>query len=241
MRQDILGVGVDAVTLDGAVAWALEAMEERRSAYICTPNPEMIWQARRDPALREALDGAALSLPDGVGVVWAGKVLGRPLPERVAGYDFLLALLERMSGSVFFLGGEPGVAEEAAAAVEKRFPAVTVAGWENGFFQREEPVVERIRQAAPSLLLVCLGTPRQELFMAAHQEDLPVGLMAGLGGSIDVLAGRTARAPQAWRDRKLEWLYRLVRQPRRIKRQIRLPLFAAAVLAERFRPWEKES
>lgn len=232
MRQDILGVGFDGMTMEDAVTRALEMMTRREGAYVCTPNPEMVMEARKNPALRQAINGASLVLPDGVGIVWAAKKLGKPMPQRVAGYDFLLALLEQMSGSVFILGGRPGVAKKAAQEIEKRFPQVTVAGCQDGYFTDEDAVLAKIQSASPDFLMVCLGSPKQELWMAAHR-DAGAGLMAGLGGCVDVLAGETKRAPLGWQKRGLEWLYRLLHEPRRIKRQIRLPLFAAAIFMQR--------
>lgn len=235
MRTDILGIGFDPFTVDGAVTWALETMAQKQGAYICTPNPEIVWESRRDKALKEAINGADAVLADGIGVVWASGVLKTPLPERVAGYDFLLALLARMEGSVFLLGGEPGVAEEAAHAIEQRFPGVTVAGCRQGYFEKDEDIVKAVCEAAPDLLLVCLGSPKQECWMAEKAKVLPVGLMAGLGGSLDVLAGRVKRAPERWIRLNLEWLYRLLKEPSRIKRQICLPRFVLAVMAQRIK------
>lgn len=239
MRQEILGVGFDPVTMEEAVSWALESMESRRGAYICTPNPEMVMFARRDGAVMTAINAADLVLCDGVGILWAAKKLRRSIPERVAGYDFLMALLEKMSGSVFILGGKPGIAEKAAENIRTRFPRVTVAGTLDGYYTDRRAVLEKIRAAAPDLLLVCLGAPRQELWMAENR-GAGAGLMVGLGGSVDVLAGTARRAPASWRSRGLEWLYRLLHDPRRIKRQIRLPLFITAVLAQRKKQWKTE-
>ena len=234
MRQEILGVGFDGVTMDEAVKRALELMTRRERAYVCTPNPEIVMRSRKDAALRAAINGASLVLPDGVGVVWAAKRLGKPIPQRVTGYDFLLSLLGKMRGSVFVLGGRPGVAEKAAQEIERRFPYVTIAGCQHGYFTDGDAVSEKIRNAAPDLLIVCLGSPKQELWMAEHR-DVGAGLMAGLGGAADVLAGEVKRAPPGWQKRGLEWLYRLIHEPRRIKRQIRLPLFVAAILVQRKR------
>ncbi|MCD8322149.1 MAG: WecB/TagA/CpsF family glycosyltransferase [Oscillospiraceae bacterium] len=241
MNASVLGVDFDQVTIAEAAAWAIEEMGRWRCSYVCTPNPEIVWACRRDEALRSAIAGADLTLADGVGIVWASRVLQCPVPERASGYDFLLALLAEMEGRVFLLGGRPGVAEQARRRIEEQFPCVTVCGVHNGYFQDEEPVLEAIRAARPDLLLVCLGSPRQELWMAANRGKLPVGLMAGLGGCLDVLAGQKRRAPHIWIRLHLEWLYRLFQEPGRIKRQIRLPLFAAAVLKERMRRWRAES
>lgn len=234
MKSEILGIGFHGYTLTGAVEWAMEVMKEKNAAYVCTPNPEIVWASRKNEALRRAIDGADAVLADGVGIVWAAKRLKKPLPERVAGYDFLLALLERMEGTVFLLGGESGVAEAAAEKIRRTWPRVCVVGCAHGYFDGDEEITERIRALKPNLLLVCLGSPKQELWMEkqAHA-GLPVGLMAGLGGSLDVLAGGVKRAPDRWIRWKLEWLYRLLREPSRIKRQMCLPRFVLAVMAQR--------
>ena len=233
MTAEVLGVRFDALTLTEAVDQALALAEQRRCAYVCTPNPEIVWACRRNSALRAAVAGADMTLADGAGVVWAAKTLGRPVPERVAGYDFLLALLERFEGRLYLLGGRPGVAEQAAAAVERRFPRVRVCGFRDGYFEDGDAVLAAVRAAAPDLLLVCLGSPKQELWMACNAGQLPVGLMAGLGGSLDVLSGRVRRAPEGWIRLRLEWLYRLLQDPRRAKRMLCLPAFVLAVLAEK--------
>lgn len=226
-RVDVLGVGFDSVTREEAADRGL-ALMARRGAYVCTPNPEIVMLARRDPALMAAVNGADLVLADGTGVVWAAKRFGTPVPERVPGYDFLLDLLGRMRGSLFILGGRPGVAEKAAAAVAERFPGVSVAGTFDGYSD-DGPALAAIRETKPDLLAVCLGAGRQEIWMASHR-DLPVGLMAGLGGSADVLAGEAKLAPPRWRDYGLEWLYRLLREPGRLGRQTALARFALAVI-----------
>lgn len=235
MRAEVLGVRFDGLTMTQAVDRALALMGEKRGAYVCTPNPEIVWQCRKDGALGAALAGADMTLPDGVGIVWAARTLGSPVPERVTGYDFLLALLARFQGRLYLLGGRPGVGTDAAAAIEKRFPRVCVCGCRDGYFEDNEAVLADIRAASPDFLMVCMGSPKQEIWMAEHAGRLPVGLMAGLGGCLDVLSGRVKRAPERWIRWKLEWLYRLIRQPGRIKRQIRLPAFVLAVLAERIR------
>lgn len=234
MKTDILGIGFHGYTLTRAVEWALKTMAEKKAAYVCTPNPEIVWASRKNEALRRAINGADAVLADGVGILWAAKRLKSPLPERVAGYDFLLALLERMEGTVFLLGGKPGVAESAAETIKANWPRVSVVGTANGYFDHEEEILPAIRAAAPDLLVVCLGSPKQELWMEKQSRaGLPVGLMAGLGGSLDVLAGRVKRAPERWIRWKLEWLYRLLREPARIKRQMCLPRFVLAVMAQR--------
>lgn len=235
MKSEVLGVAYDGLTMDEAVGRALEMIQARRAAYICTPNPEIVWACRKDGALKAAVAGADMTLPDGVGVVWAARVLGRAVPERVSGYDFLLALLARFEGRAYLLGGRPGVAERAAETIKRRFPAVTVAGCRDGYYEDGGAVLEDIRRAEPDLILVCLGSPKQELWMAENKDRLSGGLMIGLGGSLDVLAGDVPRAPEGWRRRGLEWLYRLLREPKRLRRQMRLPMFALWVLWRRIK------
>ena len=231
MRTEILGVGFDSVTMEDALDRAEVLISEKRGSYVCTPNPEIVWRAQTQPALMDAVNGADMVLPDGVGILWAAGKLGKKIPERVAGFDFITALMKRFSGSVFLLGGRPGVAEKAAETIRAVYPGITVAGSCDGYYTDESEVLDRIRKASPDILLVCLGAPRQELWMAQHR-DLNVGLMAGLGGSVDILAGTVERAPLWWRKRGLEWLYRLLRQPWRIKRQLCLPLFMLTVLRQ---------
>ncbi len=233
MRADVLGVSFDGLTMDEAAQRVLSLVESGRSAYVCTPNPEIVWAARKDAGLRDALAGADLTLPDGVGIVWAARQLGTPLPERVTGCDLMTRLLETFTGPVYLLGGKPGVAERAGSVIRQRYPAVTVTGTHDGYFDDPVPILAELSAAAPRLIFAGLGSPKQELFMARARQVLPGGVMVGVGGSLDVLAGDVPRAPAFWRRHNIEWLYRLLRQPRRIGRQLRLPLFAGAVLLKK--------
>lgn len=233
-RLDVLGVGFDPVTMDEAVERALGYIDTHAGAYVCTPNPEIVLKAQSEPELMAALRGADMVLPDGVGILWAAEKMGHPLSERVAGYDFLLALLARMRGSVYILGGTPGTAEAAGDAIARDYPNVTIAGCCDGYISDELALIAAIGQTRPDLLMVCLGASKQEQWMAAHR-DLPVGLMVGLGGSVDVLAGKVKRAPLWWREHKLEWLYRVLRQPKRLGRVLQLPQFMLAVARQRNR------
>ncbi len=237
-RVDVLGVGFDPVTPEEAVTRGL-ALMERRGACVCTPNPEMLLRCRRNPSLMAAVNGADLVLADGVGVLWAAKRFGSPLPERVAGVDFASELLRRMHGSVYILGGRPGVAEKAGENIAAAHPNITIAGCMDGFFDDELALIAELGEKRPDLLLVCLGMEKQELWMAAHR-DLPVGLMAGLGGTVDVFAETARRAPTWWRDRGLEWLYRLLRQPSRLPRQLSLLAYVWAVW-KRKSTWQTEN
>ena len=215
---------------------ALSHMKTRNAAMVVTPNPEIVMLCREAPALMEAVRGADLVLADGIGVIYGAKILGTPLKEKLPGIEFAEALLSVMAPrgmTVFLLGAKPGVAETAAFNLRARYPGLVIAGVHDGYFQEDEPVVEAINTAAPDLLLVCLGAPKQELWMRQNAPRLQVGLMAGLGGSLDVFAGVAARAPEAWRKLNLEWLYRLKEEPSRLGRMMKLPEFMLAVLGRK--------
>ena len=235
MKSQVLGIEFDGLTIGEAAARALALTKQPRSAYICTPNPEIVWDAQTDRALRGAIAGADMVLPDGIGIVWASRVLGCPVPERVAGIDLLMALLGRFHGRLFLLGGRPGVAEHAAETIRAQFPDLTIVGCHDGYFDDPESAYDAVCMAAPELILVCMGSPKQELFMVDFARILPAGLMIGLGGTLDVLAGDVPRAPERWRRLGLEWLYRLLREPWRIRRLGCLPRFVWAVFRERIK------
>ncbi len=237
-RTDVLGVGFDNVTKAEAVERALELIDAREGRYVVTPNPEIVMLAKENPALKEALAGADIVLPDGAGIVKGAAILGRPMKEKVPGIDFACGVMARLAergGSVYLFGAKPGVAEAAAETLRTRFPGLVISGTSDGYFSDDGPIIEKIKDAAPDFLLVCLGAPKQELWMAKMSGKLPVGLMVGLGGSLDVFAGTVKRAPEAWQKLDLEWLYRLLKEPRRIGRMMKLPLFVIEAAGERLR------
>lgn len=242
-RVSILGVDFDAVTLAEAcrlVEAAVErvrAGEESPGMHVVTANPEIVMATRQDATFAAAVRRATWVLPDGVGVVWAARLLGAPVPERVPGIDLmekLLSISARRGYRVFFLGAAEGVAEEAAANVRRRFPGIAVVGARHGYFspKEEASVVAGVQRAAPDLLFVGLGAPRQELFIARHRRWWSVPVAVGVGGALDVLAGRVRRAPRWVQSLGLEWFYRFLQQPRRLPRLLALPRFTALVLLD---------
>lgn len=238
MRTNICGVGFDDLTMDEAVARAAELLASGRAVYAVTPNPEIVWMCRRDADLRSAVADAALVLADGVGIVYGAKILGRPLKARLPGIDFAMSLFPEMAASgkrLFLFGAKPGVAERAAENLQTQFPGLQVCGVCDGYFSDDAPLIAKINAAAPDLLLVCLGAPKQEKWMQANAGKLNAHLMIGLGGSLDVFAGVVERAPEKWQRLGLEWLYRLKKEPRRIKRMMKLPAFLLAVVWQRIR------
>ena len=236
MRIDVLGVGFDNLTMDEAVDRGLVLLHEEGVHYVVTPNPEIVEVCRENAAAKAAVNGADLVLPDGVGVIKGAAMLGTPLKEKTPGIEFAARLMERMAGeglSLYLLGAKPGVAEQAAEKLAAQHPGLVIAGTHDGYFKEDGPVVEAIRQSGADAVFVCLGAPKQELWMAKNGPATGARLLCGLGGSLDVFAGVVERAPKFWSDHGLEWFYRLCKEPRRIGRMMKLPLFLVHVKQEK--------
>ena len=235
MKINILGVAFDALTLGEAEERADALLCSGAGGYIVTATPEIVLRCREDAAYAAAVNGAKLVLADGVGDLCAARILGTPLPGRVAGADLVPRLLARLAergGSVFLYGARPGVAERAGESLQSACPGLRIAGTENGYISDETALLEALEREKPDLLLLGLGAPRQELWMARNRQKINA-VMIGVGGLLDVFAGDIPRAPEAWQRLGLEWLYRLLREPRRFKRVIRLPKILLLALRER--------
>jgi glycosyltransferase, WecB/TagA/CpsF family len=237
-RVNILGVDVDAVTMAEAVDVVRRAMDTRAGVMVATANAEMLMRATHDEELRHILNASALVVPDGAGTVWAARHLGHAMPERVAGYDLAQELLRCAPAEgrrVYFFGSAPGVAEKAKAKAEQLYPGIEIVGVRNGFFSPADnaAIIAEIRAARPDLLLVALGVPKQEKWIAAHLAELDVPVAIGVGGTLDVMAGVMKRAPLWMQKAKLEWLFRGLMQPKRAGRLLALPKFVLKVHASR--------
>lgn len=237
-RVNILGVDVDAVTMAEAVDVVRRAMDTRAGVMVATANAEMLMRATHDEELRRILNASALVVPDGAGTVWAARHLGHAMPERVAGYDLAQDLLRCAPAEgrrVYFFGSAPGVAEKAKAKAEQLYPGIEIVGVRNGFFSPADnaAIIAEIRAARPDLLLVALGVPKQEKWIAAHLAELDVPVAIGVGGTLDVMAGVMKRAPHWMQKAKLEWLFRGLMQPKRAGRLLALPKFVLKVHASR--------
>ena len=226
MKIDVMGVLFDNVTMEEALERFQTFLRGERAAYCVTPNAEIVYEAIHDPELTALLNQADLVLPDGAGVIRSAKILGTPLKEKVAGIEFaegVINLLSKNGGKLYLLGGKPGIAQLAAENLQKKYPGLEIAGCCDGYFKDEAAVVRKVNESGADVLFVCLGAPKQEIFMRKNQQALRVKFMAGLGGSLDNFAGVVRRAPR-WMIRvNLEWLYRLIREPWRFKRMLRLP------------------
>lgn len=228
IKKQVMTIAFDNLTMEEAVECAMAHIAERTRCRVVTPNAEFALEAKKNPRFLNILNGSQLVLADGVSVVLASRILGDPMGGRVTGVDFakaLAAALAKTGGSLFLLGAKPGVAEKAAEALQLAHPGLRIAGTHDGYFKEEAPVVDAINAAHPDALLVCLGAPKQEYFMEDHNAQLEVPVMAGLGGSMDVLAGNVQRAPAVFQKCGMEWLYRLVKEPKRWRRMAKLPLY----------------
>ncbi len=225
VKNNICHVLVDAVSLPEAVAAVDHLVSRREPSYVVTPNADHIVQWQEDAEFRDCYADAALVLPDGMPLVWAGKFLGQPFKERVAGSDLFFeacALAAQKNYRVFLLGGKKGAAEEAALRLKTRFPGLTIAGTycpPMGFekdARENAKVLEAVRAARPDILLVGLGAPKQEKWIRRHYRQLEVPVSLAVGAGIDFAAGAVKRAPAWMQKTGLEWLWRLCLEPARL-------------------------
>ena len=238
MQVSILGLPIQNVTMDEAVNDVYSFFAARESKMVVTPNAEILQMFDRQPEVKEALLQADYVVPDGVGILVAAKRMGTPVKEKVAGVELATHLLKRSARDgkrIYFLGAKPGVAQAAKECLEKEMPGIQIVGVQDGYFKPEEEaaVIEEINRLDVDMLFVCLGAPKQELWMAAHKKELKVGVMLGLGGTLDVLGHQVRRAPRWMIRLRLEWLYRIVREPYRIGRVAGLPGFLMKIRKEK--------
>jgi len=223
-RASLLGCPLDLLTLDDTVAAIDDAVAERRSLQHSALNAAKLVRIQRDETLRAAVAGSELVTADGQAIVWAARLLGQPVPERVTGIDLfesLLARAARRGYGVYLLGGSAAVADRAAAEIRARHPGIRLVGYRHGYFGRDEDaaVVEEIRCARPDLLFVALETPVKETFLARYRDRIGAPFVMGIGGALDILAGERRRAPRLLQRLGLEWGYRLAQDPRRLARR----------------------
>ena len=232
---ELMGVPIYDVTTEETVGWVTDWIAHGGPRQIATVNPEFLMRARGDPGFISVLRKAALCIPDGYGVVWAARLRGHPVRERVAGSDLVPRLAEEASTRgwrVYFLGAAPGVAERTASILSERNPGLEIAGCYAGSpaVEEELAITERIRQSRADLLLVAYGAPNQDLWLSRNLGRTGAAVGIGVGGSFDFIAGVTRRAPRWIQAIGLEWLHRLIREPKRWRRQLALPQFAFLVL-----------
>jgi N-acetylglucosaminyldiphosphoundecaprenol N-acetyl-beta-D-mannosaminyltransferase len=246
----VLGVRVDCVTqqqvldrIDSLIERYRASQGQTSCQQLITVNPEFVMAAQRDPVFRQCINESAVVMPDGIGVVWAARYLGKPTPERVTGVDTLVEFARRTAIKgyrVYLLGAAPGVAEAAGERLQTLAPGLQIAGTYAGSpaLAEEDEIIERIRRVQADVLCVAYGAPVQDLWIRRNLARLPVAVAMGVGGSFDFLAGRQQRAPKMMQKLGLEWLYRLYREPWRWRRMLALPKFAIKVVVKGHKAYE---
>ncbi|MBI1730088.1 WecB/TagA/CpsF family glycosyltransferase [Candidatus Acetothermia bacterium] len=246
-RFHLFGAPIDRLTQSEVVARAEGWIEERRfGRLICTLDTTALMRARWDINLGEAYQKADVVAADGIGLVWASRLLGCAISERVTGIDLMERLFcnaESYGHRVFLLGAAPGVIEKAKERLEQRYPKLQVSGTHHGYFgsDDEKDLIAKINMAKPDLLFVGMGVPLQETWLIKNREKLEVPVLMGVGGSFDVLAGLVRRAPMLWQNRGLEWLWRAICQPERLWRIRVIPLFLLQILFYKCASWTLNS
>ncbi|MFD3446798.1 WecB/TagA/CpsF family glycosyltransferase [Microbacteriaceae bacterium 4G12] len=239
---DILGVPFSTMTMDETIQYLTGELTQKRDEvfHVVTANPEIVMCAKKESEFNKLLQQVNLITPDGIGVVKASGMLGKPLQERVAGFDMMNEWFGALSKqnqtvSVFLLGAKSHIVEKAARVLPAQYSAVSIAGFHDGYFKDEEEaeIVQQIQEAKPDILLVALGFPRQEQFIQRNKHQLHAKVAVGVGGSFDVWSGEVKRAPKWIQAIHLEWFYRLCKTPSRWRRQLVLVEFLAEVLKER--------
>lgn len=229
-RIRILGIEINNVTLEEALSFCTERIEQKEKTKVYTPNAEILVESVRDRSFEELLKKGDLLVPDGVGLIKTARFYKKRFKEKVAGVDLTFAILKEaeMKGfSVYLLGGKPEILPMALEGMKERFPALKISGAHHGYFSEEEvpELIEEINLSGAEIMIVALGMKKQEAFINDHLEETGCSLGIGVGGTIDILAGTANRAPEFFIKHGLEWLYRLLKQPKRFFRMLDLPRF----------------
>lgn len=228
MKENILGINVNTEGYAELLPRIFSYIEKKEKAMIVAINPEKVMKASKDKELFELLNRAEFQIPDGVGIVVASKLKKGKINQRVTGIDLMVRICQEAANqhkSIFLYGAKPGVAVEAKAELERRYPTINIVGVLDGYEKDQLLIQTTINDAKPDILFVAMGSPRQENWIESNRNVLYPFVYQGVGGSFDVLAGNIERAPEAFQKAGLEWFYRLLKEPSRIKRQMDLPKF----------------
>lgn len=239
----IFGVRVDNVSLDEATNKIEAFLKDEGLKTIYTPNTEIVMACKEDKKLRNIVNSGDLIIPDGIGLIYASNIKKKPLKERVTGFDLSIKILEianRGGYSLYLLGGKEGIAKKAGEKIKEKYPNINIVGYHHGYFkgshlgEKDHPeeiaIVDEICEKKPDIIFVGLGFPKQEIWIHENKERLQAKVIIGNGGTMDILSGNIKRAPEIFQKLGLEWFYRLIKEPSRIKRQLVLPKFMIHVL-----------
>ena len=236
MKEEILGVQVNTENYDELIPKLFHNIDDKKKSLVVAINPEKLMKAKEDPELKALLNRAEFQIPDGIGVIIASKLIKGNITSRITGIDMMDRIVReaaRTEKTIFLYGAKPGVADKAAKQLQQTYPNLIVAGTQDGYEQDNDKVIETINKAKPDILFVAMGSPKQEQWIEQHRDNLYPTLYQGVGGSFDVLAGNVKRAPAAFQKFGAEWLYRLLKEPSRLKRQMNLPKFLFEVFTKK--------
>lgn len=236
MSQDfntvtVLGVPFIKATQQEFLAKIKQRICARQNTFVITANPEIVMYAKTNPEYQRILATADYITPDGIGIVKGAAILNQPMPERITGYDTMLELLDWANQNhrrAYFVGAKPEVIKDVKQVVTKKYPDLVIAGIHDGYFDQFDVIADDIKATQPDMVFLAVGFPKQEQLIA-HYRHMNDGLWMGVGGSFDVLSGHTKRAPQFFQNHHLEWFYRLISEPTRLKRMLVLPKYLKAV------------
>lgn len=242
-QLSIMGVRINNVTMKEVLNTIEESIKNNKKYVIYTPNTEFIMMCQDDEEFLNYMNKSDINIPDGIGLIYAAKLKGLPLKEKVAGYDLSVNMLEMANKDklkLYAIGGKPGVAETAMKKVKEKYQNINIVGCHHGYFkgshlgikghEEEIQVIKEINEAKPDILFVGFGAKKQEQWIQYNKDKLDTKIIIGNGGTLDGLAGNVKRAPDIFIKLGLEWFYRLIKEPKRITRQIVLPIFMIKVL-----------
>lgn len=236
-KESFLGVDVSPLTYDQIINELQNRIERKEQSTIIAVNPEKVMTAQKNEQLKRLINHSTFQIPDGIGIVLASKLRKGQVKDRVTGVDMMERLLqfsEEQKHPVFLYGAKSDVVQQAADNIQKKYPGIQIAGVMDGYEKDEEKIIQAIQASGARLLFVALGSPTQELFIERNLALLPnVYVFQGVGGSFDVMSGNVKRAPLWTRKLGLEWLYRLLSNPSRFKRQLKLPQFLIRIWREK--------
>jgi len=231
-KVSILGVKIDRVTKKQTIEKIANFVKSQKPHQIVTINPEFVMTAQKDKEFKEVINRADLAIADGVGIIWASRLVQHSLSERIAGVDLvdeIAKLASQNNWSIYFLGAKEGIAQKAAENLKKKYKNLKIVGFESGS-PHDLTIIEKIKKTKPDILLVAFGAPKQDKWIYKFKESLNVPVMMGVGGSFDFIAKKVPRAPKWLQNIGLEWFHRLINEPWRLKRQLDLPKFAFLVI-----------
>ena len=234
-KESYFGVDVSPLSYEEILADLEKRMQQNLKSTIIAVNPEKVMAAEKNEQLRSLINNSTYGIPDGVGILLASKLKKGNITSRVTGVDMmdrLLGFAAEKGYRVFLYGAKEEVVSKAKEKIEEKYPSIIISGYENGYVQDPQLVVDKINEAKADILFVAMGSPKQELWIREHMDSVTAKVFQGVGGSFDVFAGHVQRAPEAYRKLGLEWLYRLMKEPKRFKRQLALPKFLLKVLRD---------